>query len=85
MSVDEFFFQDENFAKTVDDDEKFKNDLQFSNSTGGYGSCKIGGDLIDRKVSHLVAEEWVELCDIFEYRYNFGHKSADILVVFAVR
>ena len=92
LSVDELFFQDEeSFAKTVVDNEGFKNVLQFMNFTGGYSSCKIGEfvrfieNLVDRKIGDLVTEERVELRNIFEYGYDFGHESADILVVFAVR
>ena len=68
LRADEFFFQDEeSFAETVDDDEGFKNVLQFLNFTGGYGSCKIGkfvwfiknvgGNLVDRKIGDLVTKE----------------------------
>jgi hypothetical protein len=43
--------------------------------------------LVDRKVGDLVAEERVELRDIFEHGYNFKSRreSTDVLIVFAVR
>jgi hypothetical protein len=41
--------------------------------------------LVDRKVGDLVAEERVELRDIFEHGYDFRHESTDVLIVFAVR
>jgi hypothetical protein len=51
----------------------------------GYGSCKIGefvrfienigGNLVDRKkADDLVAEEGVELRNIFGQGYDFGHE-----------
>ena len=96
LSVDEFFFQDEeSFSETFIDNEGFKNILKFMNFTSRYGSCKIGGfvwfienigcNLVDRKVNDLVSEEGVKLRDIFEYSYDFGHESADVFVVFAVK
>jgi hypothetical protein len=47
------------------------------------GSSKtLSVTLVDRKVGDLVVEGWG---DIFEYGYNFGHESADTLVIFAVK
>ena len=50
--------------------------MKFLNFTSRYSSCEIGefvrfvkdigGDLVDRKVGDLDAEERVELCDMFE-------------------
>ena len=82
LSVDEFFFQDEeSFSETFIDNEGFKNILKFLNFTGGYGSCKIGEfvwfiknvgcNLVDKKVGDLASEEGVKLRDIFEYRDDF--------------
>jgi hypothetical protein len=96
LSVDQLFFQDEkSFAKTVVDNEGFKHILELLNFTCGHGSCKIGqfvwfvehvgGNLVDGKVGDLVTEERVKLRNVFEYGYDFGHESADVLVVFAVR
>jgi len=65
------------------------------NFTGGYSGCKVGefvrfiknvgGNLVDRKIGNLIAEEVVELCDIFEHGDDFGHECTDILVVFVIR
>ena len=90
-----FFEKEERSSETVVDNEGFKNILKFLNFTSGYSSCKIGEfvwfienvgcDLVERKVGDLVSEEGFESRDIFEYGYDFGHESADVLVIFAVR
>jgi hypothetical protein len=45
----------------------------------------VGGNLVDRKIGNLIAEEGLELCDIVEHGYDFGHEITDTVVVFFIR
>jgi hypothetical protein len=45
----------------------------------------LSEDPVGRKVGDLAAEERVELRNISEDEYDFGHESTDLSVVFAVR
>lgn len=40
--------------------------------------------MVDGEVGDLVAEERVELSDVFEDGDDFGHEGTDVLVVFVV-
>ena len=96
LSIDQFLFEDkEGFTEAIIDNERFEYVLELLNFSGGDGSCKVRefvwfveyvrGDLVDGKVGYLVAEEGVELGDIFEDGHDLRHEGANILVIFVVR